>query len=370
MSEFKLQRLGTVMEPESGNPQETEGVLNPAAIRGPDGDLYLFPRLVAQGNYSRIGIAKVRFNHAGNPTGVERLGIALEPEADYERRPVGGGGCEDPRITFVEPLQRYLMTYTAFSSQGPRIAFALSADLFHWQRLGLATYGRYHGVEIGDVDDKDASLFPIAIPNPSGQPELAMLHRPLFPGTRPEEIVRHAATRDVDLDRESIWISYCPMPLDGHEPIFRLGPFACHHRLATPVSPWERLKIGGGTPPILTRHGWLIVYHGVSEAPEPGHDGRHLCYSAGVMVLSDEHPRLIRYRSAEPALAPELPLERRGTVANVVFPTGIDRRDDLGSPDRFDVYYGMADNRIGVARLDLPDSLPKQGGADPPEGKV
>jgi predicted GH43/DUF377 family glycosyl hydrolase len=370
MSEFKLQRLGTVMEPEPGNPQEVEGVLNPAAVRGPDGDLYLFPRLVAQGNYSRIGIAKVRFNHAGDPTGVDRLGIALEPEADYERRPGGGGGCEDPRIAFVQPLQRYLMTYTAFSIQGPRIAFALSVDLFHWQRLGLATYGRYHGVEMAGVDDKDASLFPVAIRNPSGRPELAMLHRPLFPGTRPEETVRHAATRNVDLDRESIWISYCRMPLDGHEPSSRLGPFACHHRLATPVAPWERLKIGGGTPPILTRHGWLIVYHGVSEALKPSHDGHHFCYSAGVMVLSDEHPRLIRYRSAEPVLTPVLPEELHGAVDNVVFPTGIDRRDDLGTPDRFDVYYGMADNRIGVARLDLPDFLPPQGGADPPEGKV
>jgi len=46
-------------------------------------------------------------------------------------------------------------------------------------------------------------------------------------------------------------------------------------------------------------------------------------------------------------------------VANVVFPTGIDRRDDLGSPDRFDVYYGMADNRIGAARLDVPVALPR-----------
>jgi predicted GH43/DUF377 family glycosyl hydrolase len=73
------------------------------------------------------------------------------------------------------------------------------------------------------------------------------------------------------------------------------------------------------------------------------------------MVLSKEHPRVIRYRSAEPVLTPVLPQERHGTVANVVFPTGIDRRDDLGSPDRFDVYYGMADSRIGVARLDLPD---------------
>jgi hypothetical protein len=40
------------------------------------------------------------------------------------------------------------------------------------------------------------------------------------------------------------------------------------------------------------------------------------------------------------------------------------------SPDRFDVYYGMADNRIGVARLDVPDFLPPGGIANPPEAKV
>ena len=369
MSGFELQRLGLLMEAEPGNPQELEGVLNPAAMRGPDGELYLFPRLVARGNYSRIGIARVRFNEAGDPAGVERLGIALEPEADYERRPDGGGGCEDPRIAFVEPLQRYMMTYTALTPHGPRIAVALSADLFRWQRLGLAAFAPYFGIAFGGVDDKDASLFPVAIANPSGQPELAMLHRPLFPGTRPEETACHPASREVDLDRESIWISYCKMPLDGSGP-YRLRKFTSHHRLATPVSPWERLKIGGGTPPILTRHGWLIVYHGVSEVVDPSTPGHQLCYSAGVMVLSKEHPRVIRYRSAEPVLTPVLPQERRGTVANVVFPTGIDRRDDLGSPDRFDVYYGMADNRIGVARLDVPDCLPPGGAADTPEAKV
>jgi hypothetical protein len=78
------------------------------------------------------------------------------------------------------------------------------------------------------------------------------------------------------------------------------------------------------------------------------------------LVLSEEHPRHIRYRSHEPVLTPESPQERRGAVADVVFPTGIDRRDDLGSPDRFDVYYGMADDRIGVARLDLPGAC-RQG---------
>jgi hypothetical protein len=53
-----------------------------------------------------------------------------------------------------------------------------------------------------------------------------------------------------------------------------------------------------------------------------------------------------------------------------VFPTGNDRRDDLGSLDRFDVDYGMADDRIGVARLDLPEDLPRGALADSPEHKV
>src|SRR5580704_18311133 len=174
MSGFEMQRLGILMEPEPGNAQEVEGVLNPAAARSRDGELYLFPRLVARGNYSRIGIARVRFNNAGDPAGVERIGIALEPEADYERRPDGSGGCEDPRITFVEPLQRYLMTYTALSPVGPRIALAQSQDLFHWQRLGLATFQPYDCIDFAGVDNKDGSFFPVAIPNPSGQPELAL----------------------------------------------------------------------------------------------------------------------------------------------------------------------------------------------------
>ncbi len=80
---------------------EIEGVLNPAAIRGPDGQLYLFPRLVGAGNFSRIGIARVQFNDAGDPCGVERLGIALDPvrtRSSRHRR-----GASDGRARFEGP---------------------------------------------------------------------------------------------------------------------------------------------------------------------------------------------------------------------------------------------------------------------------
>jgi predicted GH43/DUF377 family glycosyl hydrolase len=363
MTGIQLQRIGQIMQP--AGPLEVEGVLNPAAVRGPDGELYLFPRLVAAGNYSRIGVARVVFNDAGDPCGVERLGIALEPEADYERGPGGTGGCEDPRITFVEPLGRYVMTYTALSAAGPRIALAASTDLHHWERLGLASFSPGDGIEFDGVDDKDASLFPVAIPNPSGHAELAILHRPLFPGTRPEE-TRAFQNRTVDPNRESIWISYSPIPA-GNDGPYRLGQFTSHHRLAAPESRWERLKIGGGTPPILTRHGWLMIYHGVSETEGSADGVRKLSYSAGVMVLSKDHPQVVVYRSVHPVLVPAVAQECCGTVANVVFPTGIDRRDDLGLPDRFDIYYGMADDRIGVARLDLPNVLPPDGTVGSPQ---
>ena len=51
----------------------------------------------------------------------------------------------------------------------------------------------------------------------------------------------------------------------------------------------------------------------------------------------------------EPLLAPERPDELVGTVGNVVFPTAIEPAVD---GTRLYVFYGMADDRIGVARLD------------------
>jgi hypothetical protein len=56
---FTLTRLGVVMTPQPGNPHEAMGVLNPGSGRTPDGRLHLLPRIVADGNVSRVGLAEV-----------------------------------------------------------------------------------------------------------------------------------------------------------------------------------------------------------------------------------------------------------------------------------------------------------------------
>jgi predicted GH43/DUF377 family glycosyl hydrolase len=356
MIPFKMQRLGMIMEPKPGEANEVGGVLNPAAVRGRDGQLYLFPRLVGKGNYSRIGLARVLFDKAGDPTGLERMGVVLEPQTDYELAPDGRGGCEDARVTYIEALGHYVMTYTALSPKGPRIAIARSGDLLNWERVGLAKFHPYKDILFDGIDDKDASIFPQLIDDPAGKSSVALLHRPLFPGTRPEEKVESSNRYPPDLDLESIWISYWHMNEETHASMGR--HFVAHRRLARPEAAWEKLKIGAGAPPVQCRHGWLMVYHGVQEKPGSTPSKPNLSYSAGVMVLSQDHPHRILYRSREPVLSPEDPRELQGTVNGVVFPTGIDRRDDLGQPDRFDVYYGMADDRIGVARMIVPEALP------------
>jgi predicted GH43/DUF377 family glycosyl hydrolase len=174
-----VERLGVIMQPQDRDATEAWGMLNPAVVRGRDGQLYLFARVVAQGNYSRIRMARVHFDASGHPAGVERLGFVLEPSAPYERSGLGCGGCEDPRITFLPALDRYVMTYTGYGQQGPRVAIALSADLFQWERLGMASFGEQDGVDFAELDNKDAFFFPDPVIAPDGAVSFACLHRPM-----------------------------------------------------------------------------------------------------------------------------------------------------------------------------------------------
>jgi predicted GH43/DUF377 family glycosyl hydrolase len=116
---FTVKRLGVVMEPRSGDPREAGGVLNPGGVRGPDGEYYLFPRLVEAPNYSRVGVARVIFED-GDPVGVERLGLALEPDAAFERNP-HTAGCEDARVSYIPTIDRFVMVYSSYGPCSSRL---------------------------------------------------------------------------------------------------------------------------------------------------------------------------------------------------------------------------------------------------------
>ena len=110
------------------------------------------------------------------------------------------------------------------------------------------------------------------------------------------------------------------------------------------------MKIGGGAPPVRTPDGWMLIYHGVAgQIIEQADHQPFVRYCAGIMLLDHDDPRRVIYRSSTPILEPEIDEERSGVVSNVVFPTAVDPRAD----GTFDVYYGMADAAIGVARLEL-----------------
>jgi predicted GH43/DUF377 family glycosyl hydrolase len=353
---WTLRRLGTVMAPDPGDPREALGVLNPACARGRDGELYLFPRLVADGNYSRVGRALVRFDGGGTPAAVERLGVALEPEEAWERNAVTGG-VEDPRVTFVASLDRYVMTYTAYGPLGPRIGVAASAGLDRWERLGPAWFA-YEPALRADLNlytNKDAMLFPEAVRAPDGRRAYAMLHRPTWDLSEVSPGAGEPLPDGVRERRPGIWVSFAPAD-EVERDLGALVRFGQHRQVALPERPWERLKIGGGAPPLRVPEGWLLLHHGVSGELEPGAwPQTRVRYAAGAMLLAAEDVTTVLWRSIDPLLDPRTPDELDGIVPNVVFPTAVDVRAGGagdGRPFAADVFYGMADSRIGAARLE------------------
>lgn len=340
----RVERLGVVLTP-NGDATEVEGVLNPASARDRNGSLLLYPRAVAAGNVSRVGLVKVV---EGRQRDFQRLGFALEAQAAYEFEGASGHGCEDPRVTYIAVLDLYLMAYTAYGKAGPRIAIASSQDGYTWKRIGLARFPAHLNLS---ADDKDAAFFPEPVYSPQGVLSIAMYHRPMthIPPLDDQGIVPAILT-STPSSRQSIRIAYAPL-VSVLRSLDNIIDFSESHLVMSPNDDWGKLKLGGGSAPVRIKEGLLSVFHGVDAVRHA--DGHYtMKYSAGLVVHDAIHPHKLRYRSAVPLFQPETEEELVGTVNNVVFPTALDHRPDLGSRT-FDVYYGMADYKIGLLRLTL-----------------
>lgn len=343
---YALERIGVLMEPEPGNPLEVEGVLNPGAAWGPDGELYLYPRIVAEGNVSRIARARVLVE-GGVPVGVERQDVVLEPDEGWERG-TNNAGVEDPRITWVPSLGVHLMTYIAYGPLGPKPALAVSEDTVRWRRLGPLhfEYQSELDLDLNLFANKDVVFFPEIVPGPDGRPSYAMLHRPMWDleWLRPGEGTPLPA--GVVDPRPSIWIAYVDAEA-AQEDLAALVHLRASAPIAGPEFDFEESKIGGGPAPLRVPEGWLLIHHGVVGVNTVGFELAHGArYSAGAILLDADDPSKVLGRTPDPLLVPETPEETAGTLANVVFPTAIAEIE--GVPY---VFYGMADRAIGVAAL-------------------
>jgi predicted GH43/DUF377 family glycosyl hydrolase len=345
---YTLTRVGVLMTPEPGNELEAEGVLNPASGFGPDGRLYLLPRLVAAGNVSRVGLAEVELAD-GVPAGVSRRGVVLAPDEGWERGK-NNAGVEDPRVTWIPRLGVHVMTYVAYGPLGPKLALAVSKDLTEWRRLGPVHF-RYQpdlSTDLNLFPNKDAVFFPEPVPGPDGEPAYAMLHRPMWDlGWFREGEGVHLPAGVTD-ERPGIWVSYVPAA-DVERDLDSLVLQGDHRLVALSEHGFEELKIGAGPAPIRVDEGWLLLHHGVTGAIDDPWEPQQqrVSYAAGAMILDPADVSRVLDRSAEPMLSAETDDERAGTVPNVVFPTAIEKIDGV----RY-VFYGMADTKIGVARLD------------------
>jgi beta-1,2-mannobiose phosphorylase / 1,2-beta-oligomannan phosphorylase len=299
---FRRFEKNPILKKRDGMSWESKGVLNPAAI-DIDGTVYILYRAFSDQNISTIGLAVSKDGFTID----ERLDSPIyTPRKDFEKNATPGGyaGCEDPRVVRIE--NDLHITYTAYDGVLPRVATShisvddfLARDFSKWSEPVLITPI--------NIDNKDSVIFPEKI-----QDKYFIIHRAF----------------------STICGDYVHS-LDFKDDLVN----SCIEVLAPRPGMWDGKKVGLATPPILTEKGYIMLYHGVSA---------NSVYRLGAVLLDKNDPSNVLARITPPIFEPEEEYELHGFVPNVVFPTGVVVRDDVVF-----IYYGAADDTIGVATLPL-----------------
>jgi predicted GH43/DUF377 family glycosyl hydrolase len=219
-----------------------------------------------------------------------------EPFATYEEF-----GVEDMRICPLEG--EYLLTYSAYSRHGVRVALAKTKDFKQVERIALITAADYRNVVI----------FPARFGG-----RFARLERP-----------------HTQISPWSIWIAYSPDLIHWGDARLLMKSLPYH---------WDEMKIGPGATPVKTRWGWLHIYHGVFSTM----DGA--IYRLGVALHDLQDPSKLLGVADDWILQPEDPWEVTGYVHNVVFTCGAIAEED----GTLKLYWGGADNVMcaGTANIE------------------
>ncbi|MGH9151212.1 MAG: glycosidase [Acidimicrobiales bacterium] len=315
-----------ILEPVEDSWWESRAVFNPSVVVR-DGRFHLLYRAVSADDEPPEYVS--RLGYATSADGIDFTRHGAEPVFQPDpRHPEDLHGIEDPRITVLDG--RTYVTYVAIdvpaltTSKLSRTALAVTADFTSFERLGVLT-------PLPDIDDRDWALFPSRLGG-----RYAMLTRPQSVNDRLEYVKWGTTDQPA-----GIWLAtsdsltHWEMDRDAGNPV-EIGGLA-------PRRPWEGRKTGIGPAPIETEDGWLAVYHGKD---------RDNAYYGGLALLDLDDPTRVLARLPEPFLAPEQPWERKGDLANCVYPSGA-----VVSDGALFVYYGAADDKCGVTTAGLDDVL-------------
>jgi predicted GH43/DUF377 family glycosyl hydrolase len=284
-----------IIAPRASMLWEAKGTLNPAAIELGD-KTHLLYRAVSANNVSTIGYASSSDGYSID----ERLDKPIYfPRASFET-----AGCEDPRI--IEIDKRLYMTYTAYDGTTPRVAISSisSADFLKHRWAG---WSAPEVISPPSIANKDSVILPEKIKG-----GYMIFHRV-------NESICADFVSSLDFTKEKIT--------------------QCIEIISPRRGMWDGGKVGVSTPPIKTKIGWLMLYHGVSWSTT---------YRVGAVLLDLEDPTIVLARTAIPLFEPEAEYEHKGVVANVVFPCGMTVRGANAY-----IYYGAADFVVGVATIKM-----------------
>jgi hypothetical protein len=110
---------------------------------------------------------------------------------------------------------------------------------------------------------------------PDGRVILGLLHRPVYSPANAPKGIAHPIP--------GIWLSGCDLTDVMHN-VRNLCVMDRHHLIAEPANRWETLRIGIGTPPVRTRLGYMVMYHGVSgERPGSPEQTNRINYDPGAL---------------------------------------------------------------------------------------
>lgn len=300
---------------------------NPAAtVRA--GKIVLLYRAEDATGDSTIGHHTSRLGMAESSDGLHftrRSTPVLYPDRDGQMKNEWPGGVEDPRLV-ESPDGGYVLTYTQWNRDVPRLAVATSRDLVHWDKHGPAFANAAGGKYLG-MESKSGAI-------------LTRVDGNRLVATRVNgKYWMYWGVPDVRIATSDDLVSWTPVEDDDGRLLKVLSPRAGY---------FDSWLVEGGPPAILTPRGIVVLYNAGNSGLNGDPTIPAKVYTGGQALFDATNPLKLIARSTAPFIRPTEDYERTGQYAQgTTFVEGL-----VPFNGRWFLYYGTADSRVGVAVWD------------------